>query len=181
MIWEQGRQSWGLGVATPRFRAGGIVGRVVGGHGRVWENTISYLGLTICWKVICYDSTIWNFLTWLLKKVVENFACKIGHFLGNHKLFSDEIENFSDRIHDPQTSKQIDAAVLENNKYRSAVPACLQGHSFMTTKRKSRFWPPYTSVHMRLTSSALCWRHSLRSDSGANFVVPHPESCSHGH
>ena len=32
--------------------------------------------------------------------------------------------------------------LLENNKYRNAVQACLWGHLFMTTIRKLGFWPP---------------------------------------
>ena len=35
---------------------------------------------------------------------------KIGHFSWKLKNNSDEMENFFDRIHDPQTSNQIDAA-----------------------------------------------------------------------
>ena len=44
-----------------------------------------------------------NFLSWRLKKVVVNVVWKI--FLENRKMFSDEIENFCNRIHDPQDFK----------------------------------------------------------------------------
>ena len=35
------------------------------------------------------------------KKVVENFCLENRKFLGKSETFSDEIENFSDRIPDP--------------------------------------------------------------------------------
>ena len=35
---------------------------------------------------------------------------KIGDFSENRKFFPGGIENFCDRIHEPQTSNQIDAA-----------------------------------------------------------------------
>jgi len=43
------------------------------------------------------------------KRVVKIFAWKIGNFSGKSEHFLAGFENVSDRIHDPQTSNQIDA------------------------------------------------------------------------
>jgi len=50
----------------------------------------------------------------------------------------------------------------ENNKHRNAVPACLRGHPFIITTRKSGFWPPTYTCVMRLTSAAPFWTSKCR-------------------
>ena len=56
----QGRQSCGLGGRDVPQGCGswGVVGGVV--HGRVWENTIAYFGLKVCWKVIIFHKNRTN-------------------------------------------------------------------------------------------------------------------------
>jgi len=43
----------GWGHDPPDFGVGRVVG-VAGVCGRVWENTISYFGLKVCWKVTIF-------------------------------------------------------------------------------------------------------------------------------
>src|SRR6218665_2735489 len=50
-----------------------------------------------------------NFFSRQLKQFL---ALKIGDFLEKLDIFSAGIENFCDRIHDPQTSNQIDAVTI---------------------------------------------------------------------
>jgi len=48
------------------------------------------------------------------KKSRQNFSLEnIGQNFRKIGIFSTGIENFCDRIHDPQTSNQIDAAALD--------------------------------------------------------------------
>ena len=53
-----------------------------------------------------------------MKKVVRIFAWKTEIFPENLEFFSAGIENFCNRIHDPQTSNQIDAAA-RNSRFSS--------------------------------------------------------------
>jgi len=51
-----------------------------------------------------------NFVSWRLRKGRQNFCLENRRFFWKSEILSTGIENFCDRIHDPQTSNQIDAA-----------------------------------------------------------------------
>src|SRR6218665_2289154 len=55
------------------------------------------------------------------KRSPEYFAGKIRNFPENRKFFSVRIDNFWDRIHDPQIWNQIDAAGCDNGFKRELL------------------------------------------------------------
>jgi len=53
---SQKRQSWRVGGRDPQILSWGSCGwGRREGRGRVWENTMSYFGLKVCWKVIIFQ------------------------------------------------------------------------------------------------------------------------------
>src|SRR6218665_1285890 len=80
------RQWWGLGVANPQILGWGSWELQrnrwwVVDAGWVWENTISYFGMKVCWKVIIFQ------------KKEEKFGMNVGV----NGSFCEKLKNFEEK------------------------------------------------------------------------------------